>query len=71
MEFSSDDSVQDPNFMPDEDFSDTSTSDDNDSQIWNPPRFSRRLSTFSDGWMDGRTVDGRKTVQHAMGNAKS
>lgn len=23
-------------------------SDYNDSQIWNPPRFSRRLSTFSD-----------------------
>lgn len=46
MEYSSDDSVQDPNFMPDEDFSDTS--DDNDSQIWNPPRFSRRLTTFSD-----------------------
>ncbi|CAB3239214.1 unnamed protein product [Arctia plantaginis] len=48
MEYSSHDSVQDPNFMPDEDFSDTSTSDDNDSQIWNPPRFSRRLSTCSD-----------------------
>ncbi|CAF4889042.1 unnamed protein product [Pieris macdunnoughi] len=47
MEFSSDDSVQDPYFMPDEDFSDTSTSDDNDSQIWSPPRFTRRLSTFS------------------------
>lgn len=48
MEYSSDDPVEDPNFMPDEDFSDTSTSDDNDSQIWNPPRISRRLSTFSD-----------------------
>ncbi|GBP31949.1 WD repeat-containing protein 89 [Eumeta japonica] len=43
--------ITDPNFMPDEDFSDTSTSDDNDSQIWNPPRFSRRLSTFSDSDM--------------------
>lgn len=51
MEYSSDHSVQDPNFMSDEDFSDSSTNDDNDSHIWNPHRFSRRLSTFSDSDM--------------------
>ncbi|CAG5001467.1 unnamed protein product [Parnassius apollo] len=35
--------------LPGDDFSDSNitTCDDDDSQIWNPPRFSRRLSTFS------------------------
>lgn len=48
MDYSSDDSVEDPNFMPDFSDSNTAARDDDDCHICNPAMFSRRLSTFSD-----------------------
>lgn len=48
MDYSSDDSCEDPNFIPDTELSDSNTTDseNSDSQVWGPPRSSRRSSTF-------------------------
>lgn len=48
MDYSSDDSLDDPNFCPSTEDNDDSSESDSGNEAWNPPAGSRRISTFSE-----------------------
>ncbi|CAG5013701.1 unnamed protein product [Parnassius apollo] len=48
MDYSSDDSMDDPDFCPSTEDDDDSSESDSGNEAWNPPATSRRMSTFSE-----------------------